>query len=265
MPLLLASAQAQTVVTCPTGKGYAQIHHIHGYVVRLTAGDKESVSERCLGSVTAAGTSRVVFARAWSLAVDPISGSDINGDGLPEVVFDGFTGGQGCCFVYTIVRLGKRPELVREIRNQVPLRIAKASDGSVQIRTGEGSFDLFLVPHGQAVIPELVLRLQGGTLTDISSDYREEYDARIARAQSELTPGALERFHSADVHKKLFADQMPTLRLVLTIVLNYLYSGREAQAWQALDAMWPPSDKERVRALIQERRSRGLLAEVAAR
>jgi len=62
----------------------------------------------------------------------------------------------------------------------------------------------------------------------------------------------------------MFSDQLMTVKRVLTIVLNYLYSGREPQAWQALDEMWPPSDKERVRGLILERQARGLLAHTAA-
>jgi hypothetical protein len=48
---------------------------------------------------------------------------------------------------------------------------------------------------------------------------------------------------------------------VLAIVLGYLYSGREEQAWKALDEMWPSADKNRVRSLILERRKRGLMAQ----
>ena len=261
--ILLTSAHAQTASPCPTPRGSQRVRQIHQYLVQITSGPKEAVSDRCRASVSAPGEKRVVFARAWAMRIDQISGNDINGDGTPEVVFDGFTGGQGCCFVYTVVSLGKTPRLVREIHNQVPLHFRKAGDGSFEIRTGEGSFDLFLLPHSQSVIPELTLRLRGTTLTDVSSDYREEYDARISKAQSQLTPAALEKFRDASVHKELFADQMPTVKLVLTIVLNYLYSGREPQAWQTLDEMWPPSDTDRVRALIQERRARGLLAHLA--
>ncbi len=205
-----------------------------------------------------------MFARSWSLWIDPISGNDVNADGVPEVVFSGFTGGQECCFDDTIVSLGKQPRLLRQFHNQVPLHFRKASDGSVEIRAGEGSFDLFLLPHAQSVIPELTLALRGSSLTDVSSNYREDYDEKIAQAKSDLTPAALEKFRNADVHQKLFADQIPTLRLVLTIILNYLYSGREPQAWQALDDMWPPADQGRVRNLILERRNHGLLAHPAA-
>jgi hypothetical protein len=198
------------------------------------------------------------------MAVDEISGSDVDGDGTPDVVFDAFSGGEKCCYLYWIVSLEKKPQVVREIRNQVPVTFRKRPDGGTEIRTGEGSFDLFLLPHGEAVIPQLVLRLEGSKLTDISSEYRAEYDAQIAEARDRLTPAALEKFRQSRYGDKMFIDQLMTVKLVLTVVLDYLYSGREAQAWQALEEMWPRDDQERIRGLIVERRNRGLLAERTA-
>ncbi len=43
------------------------------------------------------------------------------------------------------------------------------------------------------------------------------------------------------------------------IVLAYLYSGREAQARQALQELWPPFDQERIWNLILETRHNGIL------
>jgi len=166
--------------------------------------------------------------------------------------------------LYWIVSLKKKPEVIRENRNQVPLVFRKRPDGGTEIRTGEGSFDLFFLPHSASVLPQLVFRLDGDQLVDISSEYREEYDQQIAKARSELSAADLEKFRQSRYKQKMFSDQLMTVKRVLTIVLNYLYSGREPQAWQALDEMWPPSDKERVRGLILERQARGLLAHTAA-
>jgi hypothetical protein len=142
------------------------------------------------------------------------------------------------------------------------LRFRKESDGSVTIRTGDGSFDLFLLPHSKAVLPELTLRLKGDELTDVSRQYLEDYDKQIAGARAQLTPDAMQKFRAADFHKKMLIDQTETMYQILTVVLNYLYSGREAEAWQALEQMWPPADAGRVRSLIEERRSRGLLTQL---
>jgi hypothetical protein len=46
---------------------------------------------------------------------------------------------------------------------------------------------------------------------------------------------------------------------VLEIVWSYLYSGREPEAWSALEDMWPSSDVERIRAAILNARRHGIL------
>ena len=260
---LLVPLHASTGFECPLSPNYRRAHWIGGYTVRMFPGPKNT-PYRCRGTVTPPKGPRLTVAQEWAMSLDPISGSDINGDGIPEVVFDGFSGGDKCCYIYWIVSLEKKPRIVREIRNQVPLVFRKRSNGGTEIRTGEGSFDLFFLPHSDAIIPELVLRLQDGQLADISSEYQEEYDQHIAQARNELTASDLEKFRQSDYNQKMFFDQLPTVKRVLTIVLDYLYSGREQRAWQALDEMWPPSDKQRVRGLILERRARGLLGQVAA-
>jgi hypothetical protein len=261
--ILAASSHGQTIASCPKTKGYERVHRIHGYVVRLLPGVKDSDVDLCRGSVAVPGGAPVIFTRALALWIDGISGNDVNQDGIPDVVFGGYSIADGCCFEYTIVSLAKRPTLLRKIHNQVPLKFQKEEDGSVILRGGDGAFDLFLLPHPQSVIPEMTLRLKGKDLSDISAQYKEDYDKKIANARSELTPAALEKFRSADFHQKLLIDQAETVHRVLEVVLNYLYSGREAEAWEALEEMWPPADKSRVRALIEERRLRGLLAQVS--
>jgi hypothetical protein len=104
--------------------------------------------------------------------------------------------------------------------------------------------------------------LDGTHLLDDGAHFQEEYDKQIAEAKNQLTQADLDKFRQANYHQKMFTDQIPTVHRVLTIVLNYLYSGREAQAWQTLDEMWPASDRERVKNLILERRGRGLLSQL---
>lgn len=256
---LCASAHADPKFECPVSKNYQRVHRIGGYVIQMLPGPRTS-DYRCRGTVAAPRGGRQTVAREWAMSLDQVSGADVNGDGVPDVVFDGFSGGQGCCYTYWIVSLGKKPQVVRELHNQVPLTFRRRDDGLIEVRTGEGAFDLFLLPHENAVIPELTFRLQGSNLIDVSPEYQKEYDEQIAKAQSELTADSLDKFRRSVYSQKMFIDQAPTVKAVLTIVLNYLYSGRDSQAWQALEEMWPPSDQQRVRALILERRARGLLA-----
>jgi hypothetical protein len=262
--ILIASAacRAQTPISCQNSKGYNRIQHIGGYSVQVSPGVKASPTDQCRGLVAGPGGRRAIFARSWSLWIDDITGNDINQSGAPDVVFDSYTGNQGCCFEYTIVSLGKSPAIVRKIRNQVPVYFRKQSDGRIVIRAGDGAFDLFLLSRSESVLPEVSLRLEGSELTDVSNEFTPEYDEKIAKARGELTPAALGKFRSSDFHQQMYVDQRETVKRVLTVVLNYLYSGREKQAWQALDEMWPPADESRVRSLIVERRDRGLLAQL---
>jgi len=50
-----------------------------------------------------------------------------------------------------------------------------------------------------------------------------------------------------------------TIYRALSIAFAYLYSGRDIQAHQALQKMWPPFDQERVWNLILETRHNGIL------
>ena len=50
-----------------------------------------------------------------------------------------------------------------------------------------------------------------------------------------------------------------TMPKVLTIVFANLYGGREQEAWKELDEMWPPTDKERIRKVILQKRAEGIL------
>jgi hypothetical protein len=107
------------------------------------------------------------------------------------------------------------------------------------------------------------MRLDGDRLVDLGAEHLADYDREIEKARSELTPEERDKLKNSIYSQGMLFDQLPTVQKVLTIVLNYLYSGRQDDAWHTLDEMWPPADKERVEKLILERRSRGLLSQMS--
>jgi hypothetical protein len=247
--------------SCPYVKGYQHPERFTGFTLRLLPGTK-TPTDRCRATITSAKGRVTTAARDWALTVDKISGTDINGDGKAELVIHGYSGGERCCFTYTIVSLGGTARVVRKIESHSPLTFEKQADGTVLIRGVDSSLDYFLVPHPLAVIPQVVLKMQGDNLVDVSAQFQGQYDRLIEEARGQLTSADLEKFRQSRYNDKLFTDQLPTVRRVLTIVVNYLYSGREDKAWQALDELWPASDENRVKGLILERRGRGLLAQL---
>src|SRR4029077_15840419 len=219
---------------------------------------------RCYATVTPPGSKTTTGRRVatdWAVSINALSGTDVNGDGKPDLIVQGYSGAAHCCYTYLVINLTEGMPVVREIRNQVPVIFKSRDDGRVELNTGEGVFDYFLVPHANSVIPKLFMRLDGDQLVDLSSEHTADYDHEIEKARSELTPEESDKLKKSTYSQGMLFDQLPTVQKVLTIVLNYLYSGRQDQAWQALDEMWPPADKERVEKLILERRSRGLLSQ----
>jgi hypothetical protein len=272
---------------CPYEQNFQRPHRIGAYTLHLLptvkdAKDKKEKNDkkddkdkdadddvyqdgdaRCRAVLTSRFGRHITIAYEWALSLDPISGTDLNGDGKPELVLSGYSGGLHCCFVYEIVSLGSTPRVLHTFQNLTPIRFEKQPDGTVLIRAADGVFDYFLLPHADAVIPQLVLKPQGNNLVDVSAQYPDLYDREIAQARQQISTEEIEKFRKSNFHARLYTDEIPTVRKVLTIVLDYVYSGREEMAWQTLDEMWPPADVSRVKSLINERRHRGMLANLA--
>jgi hypothetical protein len=268
-PSFMKSTQkpAGAPFACPYEENFQQPRKIGAYTLRLLPIKKEEDDKdedrdsRCRAVLTSAGGRKITIAEGWALRVDNISGDDLNGDGKPEIILDGYTGGLQCCYTYVVVSLAHNPQVLRKFHNQLPVSFEKQADGTALIHAPDGVFDYFLVPHSDAVIPQLILKMEGSNLVDVSARFAERYDKQIDQARSQLTPADLEQFHKSNYSDRLFMDRVPTVRRVLTIVLNYLYSGREEKAWETLNELWPAADVRRVKSLILERRARGLLAE----
>jgi len=254
---------------CPYEKDFQQVHQIGTFKLRLLPvkvdkddkDDKDGDGDpRCRAVLIPPHGRKINIATDWALSVDPVSGTDVNGDGKPEIVLNGYSGGLHCCYTSYIISLDRKPQLLHLFSNSAPIKFEKQPDGATVIRAADGVFGYFIIPPAQAVVPNVLLQMKGDQLVDVSSQFPELYDKQIEQARSELTPAAIASFRNADYHTKLFTDQFPTVQKVLTIVLNYVYSGREEKAWEALKDYWPPADAGRAKSLILERRNRGLLA-----
>jgi hypothetical protein len=67
---------------------------------------------------------KVVFSEhdfGFSIA---LLGEDVNGDGVPDVVLEAYSGGAHCCWTYYIISLGQKPGLLKAFGNQLGTRFA---------------------------------------------------------------------------------------------------------------------------------------------
>jgi hypothetical protein len=191
----------------------------------------------------------------FAIGLHDATGKDIDGDGKPDLVIEATTGGH-CCFTYAIVSLTP-PRILARIRNEYPIDFSEKG-GHIVLSTRDGAFDYFQGFFSASPRADVYLRFEGGALRDVSAEFREEHDHRIAEARARLTQQDLDQFHTSGPR----SSQPDVHAAVLTVVLEYLYSGREEEAWQALADMWPPASLERTKKLILDTKARGILAPI---
>lgn len=276
--LLPEAAAAQEEPSCHFGQTI--VEQVAGFTVRLEPVVAGRDVYECRALVQSPrGETALSEVDSW-FKMNPASGKDLNGDGQPELVLEGYSGGAHCCWTYWIVSLGNRPGLLVAIYNERTVAFRdEDNDGSIEMWTLDGVFDYFDgLSHAESFFPTVVLRLEGRKLMDVSAEYWGEYEGQISEARSKLKAESLQRFRNLpdicaiggdeehECHGDVPEGEFMALRevkvLVSTIVLGYLYSGRELEAWKTLDDMWPSADKERTKREFMNARQCGVLSYV---
>ena len=227
------------------------------YEVRLDPiSDPKTGEIVCSGSLVDRAGRETLLLKDWDVSIHQGTGEDLSNDDSPSLVLEGYSGGAHCCYTYAIVSLGETPVILRPIRNETPFFFFKdAASRQFRIFTSDGAFDYFDgMCHACAPFPRLVLQVDESGLHDVSANFVEQYDSEIALARAKIAEGDIQKFVASD-----FKDAKA---VVLEIVFSYLYSGREAEAWQTLAEMWPAADRERIKALIVKTRAHGLLSKL---
>jgi hypothetical protein len=219
---------------------------INGYTIKLWDTSVSSVWEYGRAMVEVIGPDGSVSMIDWVSRLDPVSGQDITGDGNPDVVIERYSGGASCCFSYVVLGLGEEltsTDLPLDSPAQAAFRDLD-SDGILEVIGADGRFRCVLCCCANSPLPTVVLEYdRERRYIPASPDYPEIYDAEIPEYQAK----AEGRWNGP------FEEQDPTGRCyVLPLVLAYLYSGRAAEAWEALARYSPSSaDAEELRGEIE--------------
>jgi len=196
----------------------------------------------CRATVRSAEGKTVFEHTEWGIEIDPITGKDVNGDGYPDAVLVSFSGGAHCCWTYHIVSLGKNPGLLAEFENRSTASLEDLhGDGTVEILIRDGSFDEgFGLMHPFSPFPLLIVRLRGTKFEDVGYKFWPVYEKEIRKERNKLNGKSLRDFlqsNPTEIHDSL--DYLDTQYRALAIALDYLYSGRTAEAHRVLGELWP--------------------------
>jgi hypothetical protein len=260
-----AALADKTVERCFNGVGAIE-RKVSGYTVRVGPAAGEDNEQMCRAVLESPDGQEAFTASDFGMEINAITGASVTNDGVRSLVLEGYSGGAHCCWTYWIVSLGSSPGLVKEIQNQTGVAFDREKDGRIVLSTGDGAFDYFDdLPHVASPIPLVLLAFEGHTLKDVGAQFLPDYDERIDSARKQLSAERIEAFRSGSAPTQKTGDEamqwMETKSLVLSIVLDYLYSGREQQAWNTLDEMWPAADRDRIAKLIVETRESGILSQ----
>jgi hypothetical protein len=270
---ILGHAATQQVV-CENGNGKYETKMDTGVTVRVGPALSNGFAARACSAT-------LLWEHDQLTAVPPTAQVDIDvlgadlGFGMPVVAFQVREANDDWRATYLIYSLTKSPRLLATITGGDLYRASDADfNKRVAIWTTDAAavngFDDLTYADIDAT-PTVVLGYEKGRLTDVSAEYQAHYDKQIAQVRAQLDPKSLSDFKQSD--GKLAFGSVPGADLVrlrktkvkvLEIAWDYLYSGRQQQAWAELDSAWPAADVTRVKAAILAARAKGIDAQVAA-
>lgn len=269
-PIFLHAQVHPSDITCDNGNGEYSTRFFTGTTVSVGPPRNGEFAERaCAAMLTWGAESISVASDAAQIAID-VLGADLD-FGKPVVAFQIDDTGAGTRRSYQIYSLAKPHRLLYTITGAESYFAADTDlDGNVEIWTDDASaVDGFEGVPLQSFdfTPTVVLRFEKKRLVDVSSEFTSHYDAQVVQLRAQIEPQQLAAFKNSDGVLSLNSfgasvDLHPLLRTkitVLEIVWAYLYSGREAQAWSALEQMWPSRDVHRIQTKISEVHQRGIL------
>ena len=160
---------------------------------------------------------------------------DKTGDSIPDVMIDYFSGGAHCCFSTYFVNLGETVELVEVIRTEHAgiFAVANNPKGGLRFETSENSFAYWKIFFAGSPFPSVILEFANGELRP-NFDLMKKPPPSLTLLKSKARATGLKLNNDAytsegDDFEEAFWGEM----------LDLIYTGNEALAWQYFDLVWP--------------------------
>lgn len=274
---MVCFGQIDTSILCDGGNGHFAAEFHTGVRVEIGA----ARNARATGFATRACSARLIWenhelivsANAAELDLDAF-GVDL-GYRLPTAAFQVKKSAANCCMEYQIYSLERTPpRLLRTIKGGEFVTASDVDlDGNVEIWTNDAAavdgFEKLTLAELDAA-PTVVFRVKNSELWDVSAEFQPYFDDQISKLRGQVDRRDLNDFKNSDgkldeTPTAASAERLHRLRVVkmkvLEIVWDYLYSGREKDAWQSLSEMWPSSDDGRIHLALLNLRQHGVHAE----
>jgi hypothetical protein len=185
----------------------------------------------------------------------PRSGEDMDGDGLPELVIQRYSGGAHCCFSTHVYTLAPVPEparlLMRTPDSNCPGDFEDLDeDGLPEFVTCDDLMAYARCPYAISPMPKVYLRAEAGLGYLPANDrFAERYAAGIEAKANALQARAANASGEGGGMESL--DAGADACEVLDVTLDLLYAGRAAEGWRFLDEHYRGADVDGLRAELE--------------
>jgi hypothetical protein len=202
------------------------------------------------GIVTIASEGEVLVQHEWVVDIGDLSGTDITGEGNPDIIIQTFSGGAHCCFDTFLYDLGSH--LV-----EIPIPPSPGGnyppgcfrdldeDGIYEFVHYDDSFAYRYCGYAGSAKVLVVLKYDPGmgyipASPEFAYLYKEDIELHTTWAEQAGKEIVLEGWDKTSKCS------------VLPLILDYLYSGSVEMAWEALYRYYAFEDVEEFRADIEE-------------
>jgi hypothetical protein len=182
-------------------------------------------------------------------------GADLTGNGRPDLVVTGYTGGSNCCLSYYIFQIGSEFRTLGVIReldgdHATPHFVRLEPGKGVQIVLHDWTFAGWHANWGDSPAPLVILEYRDGRFRPAPSLMFQPAPPRArlnSRANRIRLEAMTENFSDS-------APQWPGATIppaMWATMLNLIYTGHAELAWKFADLAWPP--RVRGKALFLDR------------
>lgn len=236
-----------------SGKSSHDKYPLETKIEKMDVGGKVTINEYSVESTkTEDGKERMTFLRSgkkirsdcsdigfFSVLTSPPPGTDINGDGIPDVIVSYFSGGAHCCFEYTVFSLGRELKSLGVLNGEHSEFDFKDldNDGKYEAIGRDWAFAYWGSSFAGSPAPKVILRWKNGRYRLADDLMRKKYNRddilRMAKDFSDEILPVSEDDKSLRVDPKVWAA-----------MLELIYTGNGNLAWEFIDRAWPAQEDD---------------------
>jgi hypothetical protein len=187
---------------------------------------------------------------------------DLDGDDTPELVVVAGSSGSGGYADSYVFSQAPQLRLIKAVKEACPVEVLNGPTGRALVTCDLDFASFDGLCNACSPRPAVYLRLEQGQLRDRSQLFVRQYDEHIAGLRKQLSDRDVQAFLKSRNANDAAYEGSNARPSVLSIIIDYVYSGREPPARQVVETMWPTWDRERVWNDIVNTRSVGVLEQL---